>query len=87
MFDKRLSFIPLTILWISLFICIPSFKKSCSSNAFFLSSNIKWSNSCKFLDFVKLNKIYGYLVSEMDTMQVEKKIKGRVKRQMEKTQK
>ena len=34
-----------------------------------------------------LNKIYGYLVSEIDSFQVEKKIKGRVKRQMEKTQK
>ena len=34
-----------------------------------------------------LDKIYGYLVSEIDTMQIEKKIKGRVKRQMEKTQK
>ena len=39
----------------------------------------------KFED--KLNKIYGYLVSEIDSFQVEKKIKGRVKRQMEKTQK
>jgi ATP-dependent Lon protease len=35
----------------------------------------------------RLDKIYGYLVSEIDTLQVEKKIKGRVKRQMEKTQK
>ena len=35
----------------------------------------------------RLDKIYGYLVSEIDTMQIEKKIKGRVKRQMEKTQK
>ena len=35
----------------------------------------------------RLNKIYSYLISEIDTMQVEKKIKGRVKRQMEKTQK
>jgi len=35
----------------------------------------------------KLNKIYGYLVVEIDSFQVEKKIKGRVKRQMEKTQK
>ena len=34
-----------------------------------------------------LNKIYGYIVSEIDSFQVEKKIKGRVKRQMEKTQK
>ncbi len=35
----------------------------------------------------RLDKVYEYLVSEMDTLQVEKKIKGRVKRQMEKTQK
>ena len=35
----------------------------------------------------RLDKIYGYLVSEIDAIQVEKKIKGRVKRQMEKTQK
>ncbi len=35
----------------------------------------------------RLNKVYGYLVSEIDSYQVEKKIKGRVKRQMEKTQK
>ena len=35
----------------------------------------------------RLDKIYGYLVSEIDSFQVEKKIKGRVKRQMEKTQK
>ena len=35
----------------------------------------------------RLNKIHIYLVSEIDTLQVEKKIKGRVKRQMEKTQK
>ncbi len=35
----------------------------------------------------RLNKVYGYLASEIDSFQVEKKIKGRVKRQMEKTQK
>ena len=35
----------------------------------------------------RLEKINSYLVSEIDTIQVEKKIKGRVKRQMEKTQK
>ena len=35
----------------------------------------------------RLEKLYNYLVSEIDTLQVEKKIKGRVKRQMEKTQK
>ena len=32
----------------------------------------------------RLNKVYGYLLSEIDSFQVEKKIKGRVKRQMEK---
>ena len=36
---------------------------------------------------LRLNKIYSHLVSEIDSFQVEKKIKGRVKRQMEKTQK
>ncbi len=35
----------------------------------------------------RLNKIHVYLVSEIDSFQIEKKIKGRVKRQMEKTQK
>ncbi len=35
----------------------------------------------------RLDKIYSYLVAEIDSFQVEKKIKGRVKRQMEKTQK
>ena len=35
----------------------------------------------------RLDKIYSHLVAEIDTFQVEKKIKGRVKRQMEKTQK
>tara|TARA_Y100001970_G_scaffold290695_1_gene425345 strand:- start:507 stop:2888 length:2382 start_codon:yes stop_codon:yes gene_type:complete len=35
----------------------------------------------------RLNKIYKFLLSEIDTLQIEKKIKGRVKRQMEKTQK
>ncbi len=36
---------------------------------------------------VRLNKVYNYLISEINTLQVEKKIRGRVKRQMEKTQK
>ena len=36
---------------------------------------------------VRLDKIYSYLIAEIDSFQVEKKIKGRVKRQMEKTQK
>ena len=35
----------------------------------------------------RLNKIYTYLLAEIDSIQIEKKIKGRVKRQMEKTQK
>ena len=35
----------------------------------------------------RLDKIYSYLLAEIDSLQVEKKIKGRVKRQMEKTQK
>jgi ATP-dependent Lon protease len=35
----------------------------------------------------RLNKIYSYLIAEIDSIQIEKKIKGRVKRQMEKTQK
>ena len=42
----------------------------------------------EMLDLEKrLNKIHIYLVSEIDSFQMEKKIKGRVKRQMEKTQK
>jgi len=36
---------------------------------------------------IRMDKIYSYLVTEIDSFQVEKKIKGRVKRQMEKTQK
>ena len=35
----------------------------------------------------RLEKIYSHLMAEIDSFQVEKKIKGRVKRQMEKTQK
>ncbi len=35
----------------------------------------------------RLEKIYDNLITEIDTIQVEKKIKSRVKRQMEKTQK
>ena len=35
----------------------------------------------------RLDKIYSHLIAEIDSFQVEKKIKGRVKRQMEKTQK
>jgi len=53
--------------------------------------NINLSQKQKLLEMQslasRLDKIYGYLVSEIDALQVEKKIKGRVKRQMEKTQK
>ncbi len=53
--------------------------------------NIDLSQKQELLEIVdlekRLDKVYEYLVSEMDTLQVEKKIKGRVKRQMEKTQK
>ena len=58
-----------------------------------IASNISISLSHKqeILEIInteeRLNKVYGYLVSEIDSFQVEKKIKGRVKRQMEKTQK
>ena len=58
-----------------------------------IGSNISISLSQKqqILEIInteeRLNKVYGYLVSEIDSFQVEKKIKGRVKRQMEKTQK
>ncbi len=53
--------------------------------------NIDLNQKQKLLEITdtanRLNKIYNFLLSEMDTLQVEKKIKGRVKRQMEKTQK
>ena len=53
--------------------------------------NISLSQKQELLELISLEerliKIYGYLVSEIDSFQVEKKIKGRVKRQMEKTQK
>ena len=53
--------------------------------------NISLSQKQELLEIVstskRLENIYNYLVTEIDTMQVEKKIKGRVKRQMEKTQK
>ncbi len=58
-----------------------------------IASNISISISQKqeILEIIntedRLNKTYGHLVSEIDSFQVEKKIKGRVKRQMEKTQK
>ena len=53
--------------------------------------NITLAQKQELLELISLEerlvKIYGYLVSEIDAFQVEKKIKGRVKRQMEKTQK
>ncbi|MBS56580.1 MAG: endopeptidase La, partial [Rickettsiales bacterium] len=53
--------------------------------------NINLSQKQEILEIIslekRLDKIYGYLLSEIDSLQVEKKIKGRVKRQMEKTQK
>ena len=53
--------------------------------------NINISQKQELLEIIslenRLDKIYGYLVAEIDAMQIEKKIKGRVKRQMEKTQK
>ena len=53
--------------------------------------NINLSQKQELLEILslesRLNKIYGYLVAEIDSIQIEKKIKGRVKRQMEKTQK
>jgi len=56
-----------------------------------INLNIALSQKQELLEMVsledRLNKIYSYLISEIDSLQVEKKIKGRVKRQMEKTQK
>ncbi len=53
--------------------------------------NISLNEKQKILEIIniddKLNKIYKFIASEIDSFQVEKKIKGRVKRQMEKTQK
>ncbi len=53
--------------------------------------NISLKQKQELLEIVnsedRLNKIYSYLVTEIDSFQVEKKIKGRVKRQMERTQK
>jgi len=52
--------------------------------------NISLNQKQELLEIVsivkRLEKIHDYLISEIDTLQVEKKIKGRVKRQMEKTQ-
>ncbi len=53
--------------------------------------NISLSQKQELLEIIstvkRLEKIYDYLIAEIDTIQFEKKIKGRVKRQMEKTQK
>ena len=61
------------------------------SDVISVNLNISLSKKQELLEIFnieeRLNKIYGYLLSEIDSFQVEKKIKGRVKRQMEKTQK
>ena len=53
--------------------------------------NISLSQKQELLEMIstvkRLEKIHNYLITEIDTIQFEKKIKGRVKRQMEKTQK
>ena len=53
--------------------------------------NINLSEKQELLELLsvekRLDKIYNYLLAEIDAVQVERKIKGRVKRQMEKTQK
>ena len=55
------------------------------------SLNINIKQKQKLLETIsiedRLNQIYDFIISEIDTLQIEKKIKGRVKRQMEKTQK
>ncbi len=61
------------------------------SDVIVVNLNISLSQKQEILEMLNIedrfNKLYGYLVSEIDSFQVEKKIKGRVKRQMEKTQK
>ena len=61
------------------------------SDVIIVNLNISLSQKQDLLEMTiledRLDKIYGYLVAEIDSMQIEKKIKGRVKRQMEKTQK
>jgi len=53
--------------------------------------NISLAQKQELLEIIstvkRLEKIHDYLNTEIDTIQFEKKIKGRVKRQMEKTQK
>ena len=54
-------------------------------------SNLKLSDKQQLLEQtnprLRLEEIYGYIQSEIEIMRVEKKIRARVKRQMEKTQK
>tara|TARA_Y100000590_G_scaffold470379_1_gene664293 strand:- start:476 stop:2869 length:2394 start_codon:yes stop_codon:yes gene_type:complete len=61
------------------------------SDVITVNLNINLNQKQEILEIIslekRLDKIYSYLVSEIDSLQVEKKIKGRVKRQMEKTQK
>ena len=61
------------------------------SDVIIANLNINLSQKQKLLEIIstedRLNQIYEFIISEIDTMQIEKKIKGRVKRQMEKTQK
>ncbi len=56
-----------------------------------INLNISLEQKQELLELIdidkRLDKIYSYLLAEIDSLQVEKKIKGRVKRQMEKTQK
>ncbi len=53
--------------------------------------NLKLSDKQRLLEEpnprVRLEELYGYIQSEIEIMRVEKKIRARVKRQMEKTQK
>ena len=54
-------------------------------------TNLKLTDKQKLLEQtdprMRLEEIYGYIQSEIEIMRVEKKIRARVKRQMEKTQK
>ena len=54
-------------------------------------SNLKLQDKQRLLEQTdpraRLEELYGYIQSEIEIMRVEKKIRARVKRQMEKTQK
>jgi ATP-dependent Lon protease len=54
-------------------------------------SNLKLQDKQRLLELtdprMRLEELYGYMQSEIEIMRVEKKIRARVKRQMEKTQK